>query len=91
MRDYTKEITPQTLEKLIDITIENDMDMDVFTGSLQDNYIIYGTDGIKIGKAQPRKYIVIEEQFKTTWTSKMIMTMTDDITKVDYYKEKFEN
>jgi hypothetical protein len=56
--------------------------VETYEGRLVNNYIIYGTDRIKIGKAKPRKFIIIQETYLNEWSSGLEITMTDNEAKV---------
>lgn len=84
MRNYTREITMEIVNKLI-LMLEEDYE--IYEGTLLDNFIFYNDRGVTIGRAKPRKYIIVREFYKNSWSSGLEMIMTDDEKLVDHYKD----
>lgn len=87
MRDHVKEISQKTVEGLINIT----EDFDMYEGTLQDNYIFYNTNSIKVGRAKPRDYIIIKSEYQNEWSSKLVMIMTNNTELVEGYRQEWES
>ena len=92
MRNYVKEISMETADKVITMATELNILFDGFDGTLLDNYIVYNEKDtqIKFGRSKPRKYIIIEEFYKNCWTSGLRMTCTDDDKLADEFLERHE-
>ena len=87
MRDHVKEISQKTVEGLVNITDNFDM----YEGTLQDNYIFYNANNIKVGRAKPRQYIIIKSEYQNEWSSKLVMIMTNNTELVEEHKEIWES
>lgn len=79
-----------TCERVIALAVSNEDRIEEYTGSLLDNYIIK-TDTITFGRVKPRKYIIFEETFVNTQSSKYVVTLTDDVKIVSEVMDKYEN
>lgn len=92
MKNYVKEISMETADKVITMATELNILFDGFDGTLLDNYIVYNDSDtqIKFGRSKPRKYIIIEEFYKNCWTSGLRMTCTDDDKLADEFLERHE-
>ena len=92
MKNYVKEISMETANKIITMATELNILFDGFDGTLLDNYIVYNDSDtqIKFGRSRPRKYIIIEEFYKNCWTSGLRMTCTDDDKLADEFLERHE-
>ena len=92
MKNYVKEISMETADKVITMATELNILFDGFDGSLLDSYIVYNNEDtkIKFGNSKPRKYIIIEEFYKNCWTSGLRMTCTDDDKLADEFLERHE-
>ena len=92
MKNYVKEISMETANKIITMAAELNILFDGFDGTLLDNYIVYNEKDtqIKFGRSKPRKYIIIEEFYKNCWTSGLRMTCTDDDKLADEFLERHE-
>ena len=92
MKNYVKEISMETANKIITMATELNILFDGFDGTLLDNYIVYNDSDtqIKFGRSKPRKYIIIEEFYKNCWTSGLRMTCTDDDELADEFLERHE-
>ena len=92
MKNYIKEISMETANKIITMATELNILFDGFDGTLLDNYIVYNDSDtqIKFGRSKPRKYIIIEEFYKNCWTSGLRMTCTDDDKLADEFLERHE-
>ena len=92
MKNYVKEISMETANKIITMATELNILFDGFDGTLLDNYIVYNEKDtqIKFGRSKPRKYIIIEEFYKNCWTSGLRMTCTDDDKLADEFLERHE-
>lgn len=76
----------KSCDKIIEFAMSNECDINTSEGSLLDNYIIYNTDKIRIGRAKPRKYIIIVEKFLNGWSSTLQLIQTDNYNKVLKYE-----
>lgn len=92
MKNYVKEISMETANKIIEMANELSINFEGFDGNLLDNYIVYNEKDIQIkfGKSKPRKYIIIEEFYKNCWTSGLRMTCTDDDNLADEFLKRHE-
>ena len=92
MKNYVKEISMETADKVITMATELNILFDGFDGTLLDNYIVYNdaSTQIKFGRSKPRKYIIIEEFYKNCWTSGLRMTCTDNDRLADEFLERHE-
>ena len=92
MKNYVKEISMETADKVITMATELNILFDGFDGTLLDNYIVYNDSDtqIKFGRSKPRKYIIIEEFYKNCWTSGLRMTCTDNDKLADEFLERHE-
>ena len=63
MKNYVKEISMETADRVIAMATELNILFDGFDGSLLDNYIVYNNEDvqIKFGRTKPRKYIIIDK------------------------------
>jgi len=77
-----------TINKLLEFATERDIEFEVYEGNLNDNYIIYANNLIKVGRYKPRKYILIEESYLNTWQSENLMVMTDDYAEMKEFRER---
>ena len=93
MKNYVKEISMETANKIITMATELNILFDGFDGTLLDNYIVYNDSDtqIKFGRSKPRKYIIIEEFYKNCWTSGLRMTCTDDDKLADEFLDKHDD
>lgn len=77
-----------TINKLLKFASERSIEFEVYEGALNDNYIIYADQLIKVGRGKPRKYILIEEDYLNTWQSANLMVMTDDYAEMKEFRER---
>ena len=92
MKNYVKEISMETADKVITMATELNILFDGCDGTLLDNYIIYNDSDtqIKFGRSKPRKYIIIEEFYKNCCTSGLRMTCTVDDKLADEFLERHD-
>ena len=95
-KDLVYNISNKIFDTLISKAMELDLPYYIKEGVLLDNCIIYneGAQQIRIGRGKPRKYILVEVVYRTTWTSDLILTLTDSDTKANDFMERvkmFEN
>lgn len=88
LKEYS--VNREFVNKLIEISGNNDIHVDVFEGSLNDNYVFYGTEIIKIKGIRKAKYIIIKERYLNTWSSENVLMVTDDLKKVEKFTSLFE-
>lgn len=90
-KDYITYISLNSVDKILNLAVENNSVFDCYKGSLLDNYIIFDTDNIRIwkGKKVSRKYIILIEEYKNPWSSITKMIMTDSEETVKKYEEIF--
>ena len=79
------------INKLIEISDNNNIHVDFFEGSLVDNYVFYDTEIIKIKGIRRAKHIIIKEKYLNTWSSENVLMVTDDIKKVKQFTSLFED
>jgi hypothetical protein len=86
MKDYEKQITYESLKKFVNYSVENDYQVDVIEGVLNDTFIIFNTDRkLSIKGIKARKYIVLYPKFYNAWSNTFHVLMTDDDSKVDEF------
>ena len=83
------EITSKELDKLVDLANQNNINYDYFEGVLQDNFIFYDVDDIRINR-KSSKYMVVRERHLNEWSSDLVLTMTNSLEEVDEFKNRFE-
>ena len=91
MKDLTYEVSNEVFNHMLELAIKHDYNYFIIEGTLADSLMIVDNDRFRIGKAKPRKYIIIECIPTTTWTSKLVMTMTDDDEKADMFYKEWES
>lgn len=91
MKDLTYEISNEVYNHMLETAIKYDYSCFIIEGTLADSLMIAGNDRLRVGRAKPRNYIIIECVPTTTWTSELIMTMTDDEEKADIFYDKWES
>lgn len=90
MKNHVVKIDTEGLDKLLEIANDNECEVEEYSGSLLDNYTIENTEMIRIGRAKPRKYILVEEYYVNEWSSGLQLTMTDDFTLLENFKKQWE-
>lgn len=90
-RNYVTNVELETVNKLIELAVDENKPFEVFDGVLLDSYIIYDAENIQIGKIKPRKYIILREKYLNCWSSTIEMTMTDDENMIREMKKIFDN
>lgn len=85
-KDRVLNITQNDCNKIVEMANLQSCAIDCYESVLLDNYIIYNTDKIRIGRAKPRKYIIIVEKFQNEWSSALQLIQTDSYKKVLKYE-----
>lgn len=85
MKDYKAQITYESLNNILDYATEREYDIEVEEGVLNDTYVIFVNKGMTVGKAKPRKYIVLYPKFANEWSNTFHILMTDDETKAQSF------
>ena len=84
----TTELYDKVVTSAMNLGYELDNDLFIINGTLQDSCLIISNYKIKIGKANPRKYIIFESVYVNEWSSELQMILTDDDKKADkFYTE----
>lgn len=83
-------VTNKFINKLIIVAEQNKIIYDSFEGTLNDNYIFYDTEILRITGVERAKYIIIKEVYLNEWSSDLQLFVTDDIKEVDKFREQFE-
>ena len=89
MKDYITKGDMNSVNKLLELATRMDCPIECFEGVLLDNYIIYDANRIKIGRAKPRKYIILCEKAENEWSSITEVIMTDNEKTVEKYENIF--
>lgn len=88
LTDLTCEVSLKFTDELVELALNEFLDVICIEGSLLDSYAIINDKHIKIGRAKPRDYIIISEEYATPWTSKLVLTQTDNEELYnDFYRE----
>ena len=83
MRDYSKEISYESLNSFVDYAVENGYDVEVIEGVLNDTYIIRNVDRqLSVKGVKPRDFIILYPKFLNAWSNSFHILMTDDENKV---------
>src|SRR5699024_8965427 len=91
MKDLTYEVSNEVFNHMLELAIKHDYNYFIIEGTLADSLMIVGNDRLRVGRAKPRKYIIIECIHTTTRTSELVMTMTDDDEKADMFYKEWES
>ena len=78
MKDLTYEIGLDTYEQMLKLASYQGYEYFVIEGTLLDSAMIVDNDRLRIGKTKPRKYIIMDVVYLNEWSSKLVMTMTDN-------------
>lgn len=78
MKDLTYEIGLDTYEEMLKLASKQGYDYFIITGTLLDSAMIMDNERLRIGNAKPRKYIIMNVVYLNEWSSKLVMTMTDN-------------
>ena len=89
-RNYIGAIDSETVDSLLRLACDIELEVVVYSGCLLDNYVIYDTDCVNIGNIKPRKNIIIKEVYLNEWSSCYEMTMTNDDDLVSNYVSEME-
>lgn len=71
------EIDLKFFNKLLSVAYDAGAHVEIYEGSLLDSAIISDAQAIKIKGLRRVKHIVIREQYANTWTSRLMMYLTD--------------
>lgn len=83
MKDYSKQITYNSLNSFVDYAVENGYDLDVIEGVLNDTHVIYNVDKLlSIKGVKARDFIILYPKFQNEWSNTFHILMTDDESKV---------
>jgi hypothetical protein len=89
-KDYKANITLESVNQIINFANDKGLQVDIFEGTLLDNYVIYDTSTIDIGRTKGRKYIILREKVLNCWSSITELIMTDNDEFVNDFVGKFE-
>lgn len=82
------EIDNTKLNQIVDLAIDSDIAVDIFEGTLIDNYIIYNMKAMKIGGILP-DYVIMNAKYLNEWSSLAEMILANDSKLVDEYIERW--
>lgn len=91
MKDLTYEISNDVYNHMLELANKYNYETLIIEGTLADSFMIVNNDRLRVGRAKPRKYIIVECVPTTTWTSKLIMTMTNDYEQEDMFYDKWKS
>lgn len=75
-KTITYNINNEQIDKILELCNQLEIHFDVVESGLNDEFIIYSNNAIKIGRVF-RKYMIIREIFLNEWSSDLILIMTD--------------
>ena len=81
-------ISYDNVTKIVDTCNQKGIEIDVFEGTLLDNYLIYANYKIQLNKLVPRKYIIIEAMFINSNQSMHTFVQTDNQQLVDEFLQR---
>ena len=77
-KNYKAAIGQKLLNSLLEQCSMSSIEVELFEGSLLDQYIIHADKRITIKGIKPRQYILIYEQYVNPWRSENIACFSDD-------------
>lgn len=77
MKDLVYNVELETYNKVLNLANEQGYAVEIIEGVLLDSALIYNSD-IKFGRSYPRKYIIFQDHYLNEWSSKLVMTLTDN-------------
>jgi len=77
-KNYRAAIGQKLLNSLLEQCSMNSIEVELFEGSLLDQYIIHADKRITIKGIKPRQYILVYEQYLNCWSSENIACFSDD-------------
>jgi len=77
-KNYKAAIGQPLLNKLLEQCSMSGIEVELFEGSLLDQYIIHADKKITIKGIKPRQYILVYEQYLNCWSSENIACFSDD-------------
>lgn len=83
MRNYSKVLSGNDVNSVIDILSEYGIYPKIIPGGLFDNLFFENMESFNFNSAKPRKYWMITEEYLNEWSSQYRLTMTNDAEK--YY------
>lgn len=89
-RNYKVEISWKDAQSLLSFADSKCCPISCFEGCLLDNYVIYNAKCIAVNKSKPRKFIILQEKYLNSWSSGIILILTDDEKQVEDFVSKFE-
>lgn len=85
----TFQVTNNFISDLLTIADKNGIEYECFEGSLQDNFVFYHADKIRI-ENKSAKYIIVKERFLNEWSSDLVLTLTNSDRKAEEFRSIFE-
>jgi len=82
-------VSSDKLEEVLSLSVKLDIECQCFEGTLLDSYIFYDAERININK-NVAKYIIAIVTTKNVWESNYTIILTNDLNKVDEYKNYLE-
>ncbi|WP_239704901.1 hypothetical protein [Mammaliicoccus sp. E-M24] len=88
-KTITYNITNRDIDKILELCSQLEIDFDVVERALNDEFIFYSNNAIKIGRVF-RKYMIVRDIYVNEWTSKLVLIMTDSEKEYQkHYNEMF--
>jgi len=81
-------ISYDNVTEIINTCTNKSIDMNVFEGTLLDNYLIYANYKVQLNKTVPRKYIIIESVYINSNQSMYNFVQTDNQQLVDEFLQR---
>lgn len=90
-KNYKTKISWDSAKSLVSFADSRGCPISCYGGSLLDNYVIYNARCIKINKAKPRTYIILQEVYVNAWSSAIELILTDDENQVNKFINQFDS
>lgn len=88
-KTITYNITNEEIDRIIELCNQLEINFDVVERALNDEFIFYSNNAIKIGRVF-RKYMIVRDIYLNDWASKLVLIMTDSEKEYQkHYNEMF--
>lgn len=88
---YKVDLHHESTKSILNYVYENEVPVDIFEGTLLDNFIIYNHKFIKFKGKEPTDFIILRVKYLNEWSSVTEMILTDDQSVVDHYLELWDS